>query len=90
MVSVGGGYRSVKNQTGKGDLNFSRNIQNTTDPRIMNNATRTTGYTSAVGGQVTMLGQEASSFAHNTTNVIPTPGNEMVMNYPHSFDQQQQ
>jgi len=52
----------------------------------MNNATRTTGYTSAVGGALTMLGQDASSFAHNTTNIVPTPGAEMVLNYPQSYE----
>jgi hypothetical protein len=68
--------------------NFSRNQFTTNDTSHQGRNTRTTGFTSAVGGANTMLGADASSYNHNMTNIQQTPGGEMILNYPHSFENQ--
>jgi hypothetical protein len=85
MAQGQSGYRTTKNEQ-KG--NFSRNQFTTNDTSHQGRNTRTTGFTSAVGGANTMLGADASSYNHNMTNIQQTPGGEMILNYPHSFENQ--
>jgi hypothetical protein len=64
---------------------MSRNQISTIDTGNHGRNTRTTGFTSAAGGPVT-IGFDASSFTQNLTNIHQTPGNDMMLNHPHSFD----